>query len=295
MCGCVFEYSPPLSCSHFGSFMSVLDILLCSLSTFIHIDNKICLVGPSPTQTAFHANLISSKALRCPCRCRLLWLQGMGIEVCVGGGGMGSLFVLTVFISSFQLVFFLFRLKCIYFFPRSFLPANRKSCICICLGISHNNNIETDLRLCKPNRVEPSSVPDSIRKLQCVSLCATTVRICMELSEQSMALHSGNYGEPLNWQYEQKPGHEFGYVLKFPDEEKTTIRAHTQTLSLHRDTESAALEYGCPGFDLLPKSHSHNHPPSHIYLCILSRVRLKCERMCVHEFMLNGWTRFRNN
>lgn len=160
--------------------MSVLDILLCSLSTFIHIDNKICLVGPSPTQTAFHANLISSKALRCPCRCRLLWLQGMGIEVCVGGGGMGSLFVLTVFISSFQLVFFLFRLKCIYFFPRSFLPANRKSCICICLGISHNNNIETDLRLCKPNRVEPSSVPDSIRKLQRISLCAT-VRICMEL------------------------------------------------------------------------------------------------------------------
>lgn len=117
---CVRIFTTPLLHSHFGSFMSVLDILLCSLSTFIHIDNKICLVGPSPTQTAFHANLISAKALRCPCRCRLLWLQGMGIEVCVGGGGMGSLFVLTVFISSFQLVFFLFRLKCIYFFPRSF-------------------------------------------------------------------------------------------------------------------------------------------------------------------------------
>lgn len=100
--GCVFEYSPPLSGSHFGSFMSVLDILLCSLSTFIHIDNKICLVGPSPTQTAFHANLISSKALRCPCRCRLLWLQGMGIEVCVGGA------VVWVHFSSWLFSFHLF-------------------------------------------------------------------------------------------------------------------------------------------------------------------------------------------
>lgn len=206
---------------------------------------------------------------------------------------MGSLFVLTVFISSFQLVFFLFRLKCIYFF-HSFLPANRKSCICICLGISHNNNIETDLRLCKPNRLEPSSVPYSIRKLQSISLCAT-VRICMELSEQNMAPHSGNYGEPLNWQYEQKPGHEFGYVLKFPDEEKKTS-VHTLKLSVftktqnpyHLNTDARALTSY--------QSHTPTTtPPSHIYLCILSRVRLKCERMCVHEFMLNGWTRFRNN
>lgn len=212
----------------------------------------------------------------------------------VAGGWYGFTFRLDCFHFIFSASLLSFPAEMYMFFPRSFLPANRKSCICICLGISHNNNIETDLRLCKPNRVEPSSVPDSIRKLQHISLCAT-VRICMELSEQSMAPHSGNYGEPLNWQYEQKPGHEFGYVLKFPDEEKTTIRAHTQTLSLHKGTESAALEYGCPGFDLLPKSHSHNHPISLIYLCILSRVRLKCERMCVHEFMLNGWTRFRNN
>lgn len=210
-------------------------------------------------------------------------------------GGMGSLFVLTVFISSFQLVFFLFRLKCIYFFPRSFQPANRKSCICICLGISHNNNIETDLRLCKPNRVEPSSVPDSIRKLQSVSLCAT-VRICMEL----LGAEHGSALRQLWWTSKLAIWTEAGSWIWICSEiswwrKKTTIRAHTQTLSLHRDTESAALEYGCPGFDLLPKSHSHNHPLSLIYLCILSRVRLKCERMCVHEFMLNGWTRFRNN
>lgn len=229
---CVRIFTTPLLHSHFGSFMSVLDILLCSLSTFIHIDNKICLVGPSPTQTAFHANLISSKALRCPCRCRLLWLQGMGIEVCVGGGWR-----LDCFHFIFSASLLSFPAEMYIFFARSFLPANTKSCICICLGISHNNNIETDLRLCKPNRVEPSSVPDSIRKLQSVSLCAT-VRICMELSEQSMALHSGNYGEPLNWQYEQKPGHEFGYVLKFPDEEKKQPSVHTLKLSVFTKTQN---------------------------------------------------------